>query len=164
MALQIFGVIRLQPKFRTLTKCHTEKRRVRRVIKTRHWQSRRRRWCVERRRQFANSISTLYIKRLPQQSYQESVRYASVALYAVGTSVTLRLSPSSPSLRVPYYVRVLVCHVIFRKHHNLCDKSFLSKGYIPLCCFLYQPVRTPCNLLAMSKVQNSKFSSEGIGK
>ena len=90
------------------------------------------RWCL-----FANSISNIYTKRLSQQSYQESVRYTSVALCAVGTSVTLRLSPSSPSLRVPYYVRVLVCHVIFRKNHNLCDKSFLSKGYIPLCYFFY---------------------------
>ena len=39
---------------------------------------------------FANSISNLYTKRLPQNSYQESVRYTSVTLCAVSTSVTLR--------------------------------------------------------------------------
>ena len=93
MALQIFGVIRLQPKFRTLTKCHTEKRRVRRVIKTRHWQSRRRRWCVERRRQFANSISNLYKNPSSQKSYQESLCYTSVALCVIAPSVPLPLSP-----------------------------------------------------------------------
>ena len=43
---------------------------------------------------FAISISNLYTKRLSQNSYQESVRYASVALCAVGTSVILRLPPS----------------------------------------------------------------------
>ena len=48
--------------------------------------------------------------------------------------------------------------------HNLWDKSFQSKGYILLCRFLYQPVRTPCNHVAKTKVQKSKFSSEGIGK
>ena len=56
---------------------------------------------MERRSLFANSISNLYTKRLLQNSYQESVRYTSVALCAVGTSVTLRLPPSSPLLSVP---------------------------------------------------------------
>ena len=116
MALQIFGVIRLQPKFRTLTKCHTEKRRVRRVIKTRHWQSRRRRWCVERRRQFANSISNLYKNPSSQKSYQESLCYTSVALCVIAPSVPLLYLRHPPFLCVPYYIRVLVYHSIFRKN------------------------------------------------
>jgi len=45
---------------------------------------------------FANSISNLSTKRLSLNIYQESVRYTSVALCAVGTSVTLRLAPSPP--------------------------------------------------------------------
>ena len=81
-------------KVRFLRKCHTEKRRGRRIIKTKQWKSRRHRRCIERRSLFANSISNLYTKRLSPNSYQESVRYTSVALCAVGTSVTLRLPPS----------------------------------------------------------------------
>ena len=76
-------------KVRFLRKCHTEKRRGRRIIKPKQWKSRRHRRCIERRSLFAISISNLYTKRLSQNSYQESVRYASVALCAVGTSVTL---------------------------------------------------------------------------
>jgi len=56
------------------------------LLKTKR-KARRHRQYVERRSLFANSISTLYTKRLSQQSYQESVRHASVALCAVGTSV-----------------------------------------------------------------------------
>ena len=116
MALQIFGVIRLQPKFRTLTKCHTEKRRVRRVIKTRHWQSRRHRWCVERRRQFAYSISNLYKTLHPKRVIRN--------LYATPLLLFVSLHPPChclylrhhPSLCVPYYIRVLVYHSIFRKN------------------------------------------------
>ena len=77
-------------KVRFLKKCHTEGRRIRRDIKTKQWKPRRHHRCTEQRRMFANSISNLYTKRLPQNSYQESVRYTSVALCAVGTSVTLR--------------------------------------------------------------------------
>ena len=36
--------------------------------------------CIEQRSLFANSISNLYTKCLPQNSYQEFVRYTSVAL------------------------------------------------------------------------------------
>ena len=57
------------------------------AIKTKQWKARRHRQCIERRSLFANSINNLYTKRLSQQSYQESVRY---------TSVTLRLTPSTP--------------------------------------------------------------------
>ena len=38
----------------------------------------------------------LYTQSIYLRTYQESVRYTSVALYAVGTSVTLRLPPSPP--------------------------------------------------------------------
>ena len=104
-------------------KCHTELRRERRIIKTKQWKSRRHRRCIERRSLFANSISNLYTKRLPQNSYQESVRYTSVALCAVSTSVILCLPPSlrdsvcllymtfSLSLHIseePYYFHIIV--------------------------------------------------------
>ena len=71
--------------------------------KEKQWKSRRHRRCIERRSLFANSISILYTKRLHQNRYQESVRYTSVALCAVGTSVTLRLPPSPPWLRCLLY-------------------------------------------------------------
>ena len=87
--LHDFGVIRFATCVQSLKQCHTEKRRGRRFIRTKQWKSRRHRRCIERRSLFANSISNLYTKRLSQNSYQESVRYTSVALCAVGTSVTL---------------------------------------------------------------------------
>ena len=68
---------------------HGEKERTE-DYKEKRWQSRRHRRCIEWRSLFANSIINLYTKRLPQNSYQGSVRYTSVALCAVGTSVTLR--------------------------------------------------------------------------
>ena len=52
---------------------------------------------------FAISISNLYTKRLSQNSYQKSVRYASVALCAVSTSVTLHyLRPLRDSVCLLY--------------------------------------------------------------
>ena len=68
---------------------HGEKERTE-DYKEKRWKSRRHRQCTERRSLFANSISYLYTKRLPQNNYQESVRYTSVPLCAVGTSVPLR--------------------------------------------------------------------------
>ena len=112
-------------KVRFLKKCHTETRRKRRIIKTKQWKSRRHRRCIERRSLLANSISNLYTKRLSQNSYQESVCYTSVALCVVGTSVTLPLSPPPPSLCVPYYMRVLVYHSIFRKN----PKTYIHSLY-----------------------------------
>ena len=114
-------------KVRFLTKCHTEKRRGRRIIKTKQWKSRRHRRCIERRSLFANFISNLYTKRLPQNSYQESVRYTSVALCAVGTSVTLHyLRPLRDSV-FPH------CQVVFMKTNifilQKSDKA-LKKYYI----------------------------------
>ena len=99
-------------KVRFLTKCHTEKRRERRIIKTKQWKSRRHRRCIERWSLFANSISNLYTKRLPQNSYQESVRYTSVALCAVGTSVTLHyLRPLRDSVCLLYKRFSLSVHI-----------------------------------------------------
>ena len=125
-------------KVRFLRKCHTEKRRGRRIIKTKQWKSRSHRRCIERRSLFAISISNLYTKRLSQNSYQESVRYASVALCAVGTSVTL------------HYLRPLrdsVCPLY--KPFNL--SSIFRKNLLLPCyhVFCYHVLNTllPCLLL-----------------
>ena len=86
-----------------MKQCHTEARRGRRIIKTKQWESRRHRRCIERRSLFANSISNLYTKNLSQNSYQESVCYTSVALCTVGTSVTLHyLRPLRDSVCIIY--------------------------------------------------------------
>ena len=106
--------------------------------KTKQWKSRRYRRCIERRSLFAISISNLYTKRLSQNSYQESVRYASVALCAVGTSVTL------------HYLRPLrdsVCPLY--KPFNL--SSIFRKNLLLPCyhVFCYHVLNTllPCLLL-----------------
>ncbi len=68
-------------------------------------------------------FSNLYTKRLSPNSYQESVRYTSVALCAVGTSVTLRyLRPSVTPCA--YYIRLLVYHSIFQKNLFLSHLRF----------------------------------------
>ena len=98
-------------KVRFLTKCHTEARRGRRITKTKQWKSRRHRRCIERRSLFANSIS-LNTKRLSQNSYQEFVRYTSVALCAVSTCVTLRyLRPLRDSVCLLYKTFSLSLHI-----------------------------------------------------
>ena len=113
-------------KVRFLRKCHTEKRRGRRIIKTKQWKSRRHRRCIERRSLFAISISNLYTKRLSQKTSQESVRYASVALCAVGTSVTLHnLRPLRDSVCLSYKTFSLSLHIseepqsFSEKHYKL---------------------------------------------
>ena len=90
---------------------HGEKERTE-DYKEKRWKSRRHRRCTEQRRMFANSISNLYTKRLPLNSYQESVRYTSVALCAVGTSVTLRyLRPLRDSVCLIYKTFSLSLHI-----------------------------------------------------
>ena len=90
---------------------HGEKERTE-DYKEKRWKSRRHRRCTERRSLFANSISNLYTKRLPLNSYQESVRYISVALCAVGTSVTLRyLRPLRDSVCLIYKTFSLSLHI-----------------------------------------------------
>jgi len=90
---------------------HGEKERTE-DYKEKRWKPRRHHRCTERRSLFANSISNLYTKRLPQNSYQESVRYTSVALCAVGTSVTLRyLRPLRDSVCLIYKTFSLSLHI-----------------------------------------------------
>ena len=90
---------------------HGEKERTE-DYKEKQWKSRRHRRCVERRSLFGNSISNLYTKRLSQNIYQESVRYASVALCAVGTSVILRyLRPLRNSVCLLYKTFSLSLHI-----------------------------------------------------
>ena len=90
---------------------HGEKERTE-DYKEKRWKSRRHRLCTERRSLFANSISYLYTKRLPQNNYQESVRYTSVALCAVGTSITLRyLRPLRDSVCLIYKTFSLSLHI-----------------------------------------------------
>ena len=123
-------------KVRFLRKCHTEKRRGRRIIKTKQWKSRRHRRCIERRSLFAISISNLYTKRLSQNSYQKSVRYASVALCAVSTSVTLHyLRPLRDSVCLLY--KPFNLSSIFRKSLLLpCyHVSYYPVPCLPLLCY-----------------------------
>ena len=81
---------------------------------------------------FANSIS-INTNLLSQNNYQESVRFTTVTLCAISTSIILRLPPSHPFLFVPshlgdialppsppwhcvpYSIRALVYHSIFWK-------------------------------------------------
>ena len=112
LSLQDFGVIRFATCVQSLKQCHTEARRGWRIIKTKQWKSRRHRRYIERRSLFVNSISNLYTKRLTKNSYQESVLYSSVALCAVGTSVTLRyLHPLRDSVCLLYKTFSLSLHV-----------------------------------------------------
>jgi len=108
--------------------------------KTKQWKSRRYRRCIERRSLFAISISNLYTKRLSQNSYQESVRYASVALCAVSTSVTL------------HYLRPLrdsVCPLY--KPFNL---SSIFRKSLLLPCYHVLNTLLPCLLLPLYLVLN----------
>ena len=126
---------------------HREKERTE-DYKTKQWKSRRHRRCIERRSLFAISISNLYTKRLSQNSYQKSVRYASVALCAVGTSLTLRyLRPSVTPCA--YYIRLLVYHSIFRKNLLLlCYHVFhYPVSSLPLPCYHVLNILLPCLLL-----------------
>ena len=136
--------------------------------KTKQWKSRRHRRCIERRSLFANSISNLYTKRLSQNSYQESVRYTSVALCAVGTSVTLHnLRPLRDSV-CPLY-KPFNLSSIFRKNLLLpCYRvSYYSvtMSYItllpclPLLCYHVSYYPVPCLTLPCYYVLHYPVSS-----
>ena len=113
LGVKNFGVIRFVTCVQSLKQCHTEERRGRRIIKTKQWKSRRHRRCIEQRSLLANSISNLYTKRLPQNSYQEFVRYTSVALLCRRHLRDIVFS-SVPSVTLcAYYIRRLVSHSIF---------------------------------------------------
>ena len=107
-------------------------------FKTKLWKSQRHRRCIERRSLFANAISNLYTKRLPQNSYQESVRYTSVVLCAVGTSLTLRLPPVPSVTPCAYDIRLLVYHSIFRKNSFICKLLVSDKTFFCVHIFLIQ--------------------------
>ena len=97
---------------------------------------------------FAISISNLYTKRLSQNSYQESVRYASVALCAVGTSVTLHyLRPLHVSVCLLY--KTFSLSSIFRKNLLLpCYHVFhYPVSSLPLPCYHVLNTLLPCLLL-----------------
>ena len=137
-------------------KCHTEVRRGRRIIKTKQWKSRRHRRCIERRSLFAISISNLYTKRLSQNSYQESVRYASVALCAVGTSVILHyLYPLRDSVCLLYKTFSLSLHISEEPLITLlpclplpCYHVFhYPVSSLPLPCYHVLNTLLPCLLL-----------------
>ena len=67
---------------------------------------------MERRSLFAISISNLYAGRLSQKTSQESVHNTSVALCAIGTSVTLRyLRPLRASVCLSYKTFSLSLHI-----------------------------------------------------
>ena len=67
---------------------------------------------MERRSLFAKFISNLYTKRLSPNSYQESVRYTSTTLCAVGTSVILHyLHPLRDSVCLLYKTFSLSLHI-----------------------------------------------------
>ena len=95
--------------------------------------SRRHRRCEEQRSLIAKFVSNLYTKHLPQNSYQESVRYISVTLCAIGTSVILRLSPFLPFLCVPHFIRALVYHSKFWKLTSLTPRTLSAKAQHNTC-------------------------------
>ena len=59
------------------------------------------------------ALLATYAQSICAQSYQEFVRYVSVALCTVSTSVLLLLSPFPPFLCVPYSVRSIGFQSIF---------------------------------------------------
>ena len=127
-------------------KCHTEKRRGRRIIKTKQWKSRRHRRCIERRSLFAISISNLYTKRLSRKTSQDSVRYASVALCAVGTSVTLH------NLR-PLHDSVCLLYKTFSLSLQISEEPILRWHFYSENSYIYPNVRMSL------QTRNSDFSS-----
>ena len=122
---------------------HGEKERTE-DYKTKQWKSRRHRRWIERRSLFANSIINLYTKRLPQNSYQGSVRYTSVALCAVGTSVTLRfLRPLRDSVCLLYKTLSLSLHISEEPKISItCLKSSYSLTITPLSKFIVSLLRS----------------------
>ena len=67
ITLQKFREIRRQPKFRTLTKSHTEEQSERRIVKNQAMAVMETPLVCEATEIVCNSISNLYVKRLPQE-------------------------------------------------------------------------------------------------
>ena len=115
----------------------------RRIIKTKQWKKQRYRRWVEPRSLFAKSISNLYTKHLPKNSFQVSTLYTSVALCAVGISVILHyLRPLRDSVCLLYKRFSLSVHIseepkkIQDKHTKkpeLIEKSYLSLNQFGPC-------------------------------
>ena len=104
-------------KVRFLTKCHTEKRRGRRIIKTKQWKSRRHRRCIERWSLFAHFFSNFMAKHL----FPKLLRICTLYLRRSLCHWHLRdiAFTSVPSVTpCAYYIRLLVYHSIFRKNHK----------------------------------------------
>ena len=112
LSLQQFGAIRVSSKFRSLMICHTEQGRTRRIIYYKAIEVAEAPCCVEQRRLFASSISSLYTKHLFQK-YQKSVCIIFVALCAL-----LFMSFS------------LSLHFL----GDLCFFSFIILMYFSFCC------------------------------
>ena len=73
-----------------------------------------------------------YAQSICFKSYHVFVRYVSVALCAVSTSVLLRLSPFPPFLRVPYSVRSMVFQSIFQKYRKILSltSEIITRHYL----------------------------------
>ena len=112
---------------------------------------------------FANSISNLYTKRLPQNSYQEYVRYtSSVALCAAGTSVTLHyLRPLPDSVCLLYKTFSLSLHISEEPKnkilHNCTPSKILTVKNESVLEYAF-PTFIPISLIFYNK-RNPKYES-----
>ena len=112
---------------------------------------------------FANSIS-LNTKRLSQNSYQESVCYTSVALCAIGTSVTLHnLRPLRDSVCLLYKTFSLSLHI--SKEPKKCANNLrCSMHRRCLCdcqCFDIPPY-SPCLRVTFRQSSNLKWQTVSL--
>ena len=140
MVLPQFGVIALE--IRTLKKGHTEK-----------WRAQKHSWCVEHQRIFACFINALvyfipkqwyakFIKNVYNQSYQQYVHYASVALCAFGTSVF----SLSLSVCLLYVVGLLYYSIFRKKRFYSCfrrqilelDEGGMGCGWFEFCLHFFE--------------------------
>ena len=100
-----------------LTKYHTEKRRGRRIIKTKQWKSRRHRQCMELRSLFAHFFSNFMTKAFIPKVIKNL--YATPLSLFVLSAPPLHCITSVPSVTLcAYYIRRLVQHSIFRKNQT----------------------------------------------
>ena len=135
-------------KVRFLRKCHTEKKRGRKIIKTKQWKSQRHRRCIERRSLFANSISNLYTKRLSPNSYQESVRYTSVPLRYLrllrdSVCLLFKTFSLSPHISKEPLITLLLCLLL----------SCYHVSYYPVSCL---PLPCTMSSITLSPLRNAK--------
>ena len=104
-------------KVRFLRKCHTKKRRGRRIIKTKQWKSRRHRRCIERRSLFAHFFSNFMTKAFIRKVIKN--QYATPPSLFVPSAPPWYCVTSVPSVTpCAYYIRRLVYHSISRKNQK----------------------------------------------